>query len=232
MLDNASKKNTAPKNGSHSGNGGGSGKQNGHGPDSKNEEAVVKSGGRALPIKGGYSGDGEAVDIFRLLDDLEELHERAKHIPLVNGLIGFDHEQFYYLVLKIRANLPEDLKKAHRVAKDTERIVEEARDAASQQLDTGRAEANRVIEEARTEAARLIEQARGQAAAMVDNTEISRLATAQAHEIVRRAETEASEIRKGADEYAKDVLVNMEGVLGKALSTVQRGREMLDKART
>jgi hypothetical protein len=174
--------------------------------------------------------DNESVDVFRLLDQLEELPERAKHV-WPNMLIGFDNEQFYYLVLKIRANLPDDMKKAHRVARDSERIVDEARDAAVHQLESGRVEAGRVLEEARSEAQRIIEQARQQAAQMIDHSEVSRMATAQAHEIIRSAETEASEIRKGADEYARDILSNLEAVMGKAIVTVQRGRETLEKAR-
>lgn len=187
-------------------------------------------GVKSLPIKGTYSAEAEAVDIFRLLDELEELPERAKHLPL-NTLVGFDHEQFYYLVLKIRANLPEDLKKAQRVARDSERIVEEARDAAVHQLESGRFEAGKVLEDARAEANRIVEQARHQASAMVENTEVHRMATSQAQELIRRAEAEAVEIRKGADDYACDVLGNLEGVLSKAVGQIQRGREALETAR-
>jgi vacuolar-type H+-ATPase subunit H len=188
-------------------------------------------GGKTLPLKGNYGPpEMEAVDIFRLLDQLEELPEKATHLPL-NTLVGFDHEQFYYLVLKIRANLPDDMKNAQRVARDSDRIVEEARDAAVQQLDAGRAEANKVLDDARAEAARMIEQARQQAMYMVDHTEVAKMATSQAHEILRRAETESSEIRKGADDYARDVLTNLEGVMSRAIVQVQRGREALEKAR-
>jgi hypothetical protein len=218
VLDNASKKNSSPKNGAQSGNG------NGHTGDSG-------ASGRPLPLKGSYTPpDVENVDIFRLLDQLEELPEKAKHLPF-NTLVGFDHEQFYYLVLKVRANLPEDMKKAQRVARDSERIVDEARDVATHQLESGRVEAGKLLEESKGEANRIIEQARVQAASMIDNSEVNKMATVQAHEIIRSAETEASEIRKGADEYAKDVLLNLEAVMNKAIATVQRGRETLDKAR-
>lgn len=211
MLDNASDKKSASKNGDSPGNG----------------ASAMKS----LPLKGNYTPpEGESVDIFRLLDQLEELPEKAKHLPL-NTLVGFDHEQFYYLVLKIRANLPEDMKKAHRIARDTERIVDEARDAAVQQVESGRVEANRCLEEARIDAQRVIDQARASALQMTEQSEVVRMASAQAQEILRAAETEASEIRKGADEYARDVLANLEGIMGKAITTVQRGRQTLEKGR-
>ena len=222
MLENAFEQKSEVKNG------------NGHG----------KGSGRKLPLKGNYPPqDAEAVDIYKLLDELEELPDRAKHLPfLPKVLLGFDLEQYYYLVLKVRANFPEDMKKAQRVARDSERIVVEARDTASQHLETSRSEVVRIREDAkkeadatlaqaREEARRLVDQARAQAAHLVERTEIHQMATSQAHELIRRAETEASEIRKGADEYARDVLANLEGTLGKAVTTIQRGRETLERAR-
>ena len=229
MLDNAFDKKSAP----HKVNSGKNGTQDGVVNGNGQNDAGVQGngGGKPLPLRGNYiPPEVENVDIFRLLDQLEELPEKAKHL-WPNILLGFDNEQFYYLVLKIRANLPDDMKKAQRLARDSERIVDEARDAAVQQLESGRVEAGKVLEEARAEANRIVEEARQQAAAMADRSEVVRMATAQAHEMLRRAETEASEIRKGADDYARDVLANLEVVMSRAMVTVQRGRETLEKAR-
>lgn len=213
------------------------------------EKSAEKNGsgngiGRKLPLKGNYPPqDVEAVDIYKLLDELEELPERSRHLPFMpRVLLGFDLEQFFYLVLKVRANLPEDMKKAQRVARDSQRIVVEARDTASQHLETSREEVARIRDEAkaaaestvlraREEAEKIMNQARAQAAHLVEKSEVHQMATAQAHEIIRRAETESSEIRKGADEYARDVLASLEGTLGKAVTTIQRGRETLERAR-
>ena len=196
---------------------------------------------RTRPAAGPYvPPEGEAVDVFRLLDQLEELPEKAIHLPF-KTLVRFDNEQFYYLVLKIRANLPDDLKKAHRVARDSERIVDEARDSALQQVESGRVEANRLIDAAKAESAKLVDQAReearktidqaqAQAAQMVEQSEIHKMASAQGNEIIRRAETEANEIRKGADEYARDVLVRLETSVGNALGTIQQGRALLEQS--
>ena len=45
------------------------------------------------------------------------------------------------------------------------------------------------------------------------------------------AETVSGRPFQGEAYYARDVLANLETVMGKALSTVQRGRETLDRAR-
>lgn len=233
MSENASNKNSGPKNGAHIAK---SAQSHAH-------AASNGSGGASLnrPAKAAYTPvESEAVDIFKLLDQLEELPEKARHLPF-KTLMGFDHEQFYYLVLKVRANLPEDMKKAQRVAKDSDRIVEEARDVAVQQLETGRqesarildsakGEASRLVDQAKTQAAAVIEHGRAEAAAMVESSEINRMAEAQAHEIIRNAEREAAGIRKGADGYACEVLNNLDAVMDKALAEVRRGKERLEKA--
>jgi hypothetical protein len=204
---------------------------NGFEKKSSNSEPAHNGNGRSLPLKGGYiPPDADHVDIFRLLEELEHLPEKARHLPL-NTLVGFNHEQFYYLVLKIRAALPEEMKRANRLARDSERIVDQARDTAAEQMESGRVEAQRIIEEAYAEARHVLDQARRQAAEMVEQTEVHRLAIAQAKEIIQRAEIEAAEIRRGADDYARDVLERLEAVMGKAIVTVQRGRETLEKSR-
>lgn len=188
-------------------------------------------GSRSLPLASPYQGaEVEHVDVFRLLNQLEELPEKAKHLPF-NTLVGFNHEQFYYLVLKIRANLPEDMKKAQRVSRDSEKIVGHARDTASQEVEKARADAAAIVEGGRADSDRIVQAARVEADRLVEQSEIHSMATAEAREIVHNAETEADEIRHGADEYARDVLANLEGVLDKALGTVQRGREALDAVR-
>lgn len=217
MLGNAYETNSAPKDG----------------------EAVVSASARSLPLSGSYTPpEAESVDVFRLLEQLEELPEKSRHLPF-NIRIGFDEEQFYYLVLKIRANLPEEMKRAQKVARDTQRIVDEARDSAAQQVESARIDAQKIIEEAQAEAQRILHQAQlaaqqmdadaqSRAMEMVSESQIVQLATAQAHEILRSAETEGVEIRRGADEYAREVLSNLEAVMGKAIVTVRRGREALE----
>ena len=219
---------------------------------SKNGDHAPDDTGRPARRGSYVPPDKEIVDVFNLLDELENLPDKAKKLP-GRTYVGFDEERFYYLVLKIRANLPEDMKKAKHVARESDRIVGEARDAAVRELttsreeaarlaDSARAESNRtidtarsqstvLIENARDEARKVVDMARLQANQMVDQSEIVHAATARSHEIVKEAETEASEIRKGADEYAADVLGKLEAVLNKNLAVIQKGRETLSEAR-
>lgn len=203
-------------------------KGNGHSTDHVVEGG---NGSSRLPFKGTYvPNDTESVDVFRLLDQLEELPEKAKNLPF-KMLYGFDHEKFYYLVLKIRANLPEDMKKAQKITRESERIVVAAKDKADLEMESVRMQANSLIEDAKRDAEYILDQAKKQAGHMLEANELARLANDQASEIIKNAEVEAREIRKGADDYAGDVLNSLDSAVQKVLSGVNKSKEMFEAAR-
>ncbi len=213
----------------------------------------------------------EGVDILKLLTELEDLVERSP--KMMGALLRFDEDKFHMTIMKIRANLPEEMKRASKLARDSERIVEETRDnadrvvsearrAALQELERGRAEATHLKEDAREEARRqnaeaqaeanrvrqnadaearqklaeaqrnaaeLIAEAQAQAAQLVADDQIVQQAMVQAQEWKQRAEQEADAVRRGSDDYARDVLTNLENVLGKTVTQIQRGRDMLER---
>ncbi|MER3475221.1 MAG: hypothetical protein C4335_14650 [Armatimonadota bacterium] len=159
------------------------------------------------------------IEILQLLKQLEELVEKTRYIALLKLTYGLDHDEFFVLVNRIRASLPEDVKRASNVTRERERILESARE-----------EANHIIEESRAEASRIVEEARLQAQRLVEQSEIVLMAKEQARQIVASAQEDARQIRRGADEYARDVLNNLEAVLAKAIGTIQRGKEKLEES--
>lgn len=162
------------------------------------------------------TGDGATIDVPKLIDRLEDLVERSRHF--FNKAWGIDLEEFYILTNKIKASLPDDVRKATRLTKDSQRIVEDARLEAEQILERTKKEAERILTDARAEAER-----------MKDSHEIVRMASAQAKEVVVQAEQGAAEMRRGADEYALDVLTRLENEVARAMNTIQKGREKLER---
>ena len=162
------------------------------------------------------TGDNVAIDVPKLIDRLEDLVENSRHF--FNKAWGIDLEEFYILTNKIKASLPDDVRKATRLTKDSQRIVDEAHSEAEQVLERAKKEADRIVSDARTEAERL-----------KDTHEITRLATAQAKELILQAETGSAEMRRGADEYAMEVLTRMETEVARVMSTIQKGREKLER---
>ncbi len=183
------------------------------------------------------------VDILKLLTELEDLVESTRRGPM-GILIGFPEDRFHTVLLKIRANLPEEMKRASALAREQEELLERVRDestallsethqAAVKELERCRADAEHksreIIEAGKAEAKGIIEAARKAGDDLVADSEIVQRAVIIADNTRAAAEDEAKSVRAGADEYARTVLDNLDGVLGKALNQIQRGRDLLDQ---
>lgn len=166
---------------------------------------------KAREEPGGRAG---RIDVMKLLDELEEHVEASKQV--MNKALWVDLDEFFARTNKIRASLPEEMKRASRISKEGQRILEDARDEARRYLEEARAEAERTVAAARAEAERLIDQG-----------EVRRLATEKAAEIIAAAESRAEEVRTGARTYAREVLGNLEGSVNKILASIQKGQEQL-----
>jgi cell division septum initiation protein DivIVA len=161
------------------------------------------------------SAGNSQEDILRLLDSLEDLAENTQ--SFLGRAWGLNLEEFHMLTNKIRASLPDEVRRASRVANDSDKIVTAAKEEAAM-----------IVEQARNEADRVVEEARQMAAKLIDTSEIGKMAKSQAQEMMANAESAAREIRRGADEYAREVLASIENHLAKVMGTLQKGREKLE----
>jgi len=170
----------------------------------------------------------DRVDILRLLEDLKELTvDRPKGFM---GMVwGLDKDEVNMVIAKIRATLPQELKQAAQTVRESERIVDSAREDANMTLDSARKEGDRLISEARAEAEKIIEHARAQQQVMVLESEILKLAKAQAEELRSQADREAVQLRRGADTYAREVLGQLEGVVGRVMTAIERGKSEIER---
>lgn len=146
------------------------------------------------------------MDIFSLLDRLEDVIQNATRVPLT-GKVMVDPEEVLGILERLRDALPEEIRAASRIADERERI-----------LATARAEAEAIVQEAK-----------GYVAHLTDETAVAREARVRAEETIEQAKRVAREIRAGALEYAREVLARVEQNLEKACDTVRQGREALDK---
>ena len=161
------------------------------------------------------NGQSSQEDILKLLDSLEELAENVH--AFFGRAWGLDLEEFHMLTNKIRASLPDEVRRASRVANDSDKIVSAAKE-----------EADVIAEQAKEESARVVEEARQMAAKLIDTSEVNRLAKAQAQQMMSSAESTARETKRGADEYAREVLAAIENHLAKVMGALQKGREKLE----
>jgi hypothetical protein len=188
------------------------------------------------------------MDTLKIINAIEDMVEDA---PKFLGFVRMDEDRFFQMVSKLRASLPEDMRKVSQLADDTDRIRLEAHGAANEHLEAVKVEAERMLAATREEAERLhgaaqleaaqtLERAKGASQSLIDQSEIARIATAQAREIIAQADAEAAEIRAGADAYAKETLTALEAHIQRAMGqieshssalllTIQRGRQELEK---
>ena len=151
------------------------------------------------------------MEIFTLLDTLEDILDKSKHIPFTEkGVV--DKEEMLEIIQEIRLKLPDELKQAKWIKEERGRILQEAEKEAD---DIVREAENRII-------------------AMIDEHEITRKAYDQKAEIIETANEMSREITKGTKDYADGILENLEvainninASIAEALRTIEQNRNEL-----
>jgi len=146
-------------------------------------------------------------DVEGLLDELFDVIERAKSMPLSSSAI-ISRDDVLELADRARRALPGELLAARRMLRE----LDDLRRRAQQESDE------------------LLDEARAQAANLVQRTEVVRQARHHAERIVLDAEAEARRVRHDADDYVDRKLAAFEIVLDRTIRTVQAGRERLGVA--
>ena len=151
------------------------------------------------------------MEIFTLLDTLEDILDRSKHVPFTEkGIV--DKEEILEIIQEIRLKLPDELKQA--------KLIKEER--------------GRILQEAEKEADDIVREAENRIISMIDEHEITRKAYDQKAEIIETANEMSREITKGTKDYADGILENLENAINdinisiaKALETIEQNRNEL-----
>ncbi len=144
------------------------------------------------------------MEIFTLLETLEECLERAKTIPFTQKSI-VDKEEILDIIKEIRIKLPDELKQAKWVKE----------------------ERGKILVEAQKEADGIVKEAENRIISMIDEHEITKKAYEQKAQIIETANEMSREISKGTKEYADNILEKVQSALQEALATVENNRKEL-----
>ena len=144
------------------------------------------------------------MEIFTLLETLEDILERSKNVPFSNKCV-VDKDEVLDIIKEVRLKLPDELKQAKWVKEERQRILEEAK----------------------KEGQDIIKEAENRIISMIDEHEITRKAYDKKVEIIETANEMAREITKGTKDYADNLLSGLEGTLLEALKVVQNNRKEL-----
>ena len=140
------------------------------------------------------------MDIQHLVDRLEQVLGESRRLPMTTTLL-VDEDRVFNVVDQLRVTIPDEVKRANRVAAEKERILAQAHE-----------EADRIRQLARQEAEELVRR-----------DAITMSAQQRADNILERARRDAEVLRRDADVYVVDVLAKLEEDLLRSLSVVRNG---------
>lgn len=153
-------------------------------------------------------------DIYHLINRLERLLNESWRMPLSAYLV-INEDDFLDVIDQLRTTIPREIKEGEKVQRERERILAQAEE----------------------EADRVVKLAQGDAANMVEEHEIIQMADQRATTIIERAQREAEVLKADADEYARSVLLSLEGqlegvdeLIATLLTTVHNGLSTLLQA--
>lgn len=144
------------------------------------------------------------MEIFTLLETLEDILEKSRSVPFSNKCI-IDKEEVLELIKEVRLKLPDELKQAKWIKEERQRILVEAQN----------------------EAGDIIKEAENRIISMIDEHEITRKAYEKKVEIIETANEMSREIKSGTEEYADGVLAGIEVALEDALKVIRNNRREL-----
>ncbi len=144
------------------------------------------------------------MEIFTLLENLEELIENSSKVPF-SSKVMVDKEELGEILEEIRLKLPDELKQAKRI-KD-ERL--------------------NILNDAQKESDDLLKEAENKIIQMVDEHVITKQAIMQKEEIIENANRISKEISCGTRDYADAILEKVEDVLRETMQVVHNNRKEL-----
>lgn len=144
------------------------------------------------------------MDILNLLEKIEDIIEEASKFPLSNKVM-IDKEEILEVINEIRLKLPDEINRASWVAKERQRILNEAQ----------------------SEADELIEKVKEQQGYLIEENEITKQAQKYAEQLVQEAEKRATEMKIGAYNYSDEILSKLQDKIREINIIIEKNRDVL-----
>lgn len=144
------------------------------------------------------------MDILNLLERIEDIIEEASKFPLSNKVM-IDKEEILEVINEVRLKLPDEINRASWVAKERQRILNEAQ----------------------VEADELIEKVQDQQRYLIEDNEITKQAQKYANQIIQDAERKANDMKMGAYKYSDEILSKLQEKIREINNIIENNREVL-----
>ena len=146
------------------------------------------------------------MDILNLLERIEDIIEDASKFPL-SSKVMIDKEEVLEVINEIRLKLPDEINRASWVAKERQRILNEAQGEADE----------------------LIGKVREQQKHLIEESEITRQAKSYANQLLQEAEQKANDMKLGAYNYSDEILSKLQDKIREINNIIEDNREVLKK---
>ncbi|MCH5202457.1 MAG: ATPase [Oscillospiraceae bacterium] len=144
-----------------------------------------------------------------LINELEDMMNEAKVLPLTGGKAVVDTETVLDILDEIQEALPTEISHAKAIVADRKQILSGAKKEAEEIVRKG--------EEKRR--------------ALVEQSEIVKQAEAQANEIIADAKKKASEIKRGASDYVDNIMKETDDTLTDIINEVRKTRQSIKSSK-
>lgn len=144
------------------------------------------------------------MDILNLLERIEDIIEESSKFPLSNKVM-IDKEEILEVINEIRLKLPDEINRASWVAKERQRILNEAQ----------------------SEADEIIEKIQEQQKYLIEENEITKQAQKYANKLVEEAERTANDMKIGAYSYSDEILSKLQEKIREINGIIEQNREVL-----
>ncbi|MGN0453325.1 MAG: ATPase [Ruminococcus sp.] len=141
--------------------------------------------------------------VEELLNELQDIMNDAKAVPLTGGKSLIDTEQVLDILDEIQDSLPSEIRQAKNIVSDRSQIIAEAK-----------SEAEDIIRAAEERKKQLISQ-----------DEIVRAAHAQATEMINDAKAKTADMRKAASEFVEDIMKKTDDAITSQLTELRKTRQ-------
>ena len=179
------------------------------------------------------------MEIFDRIDDMSDLIEGAKSMPLSQSCV-VPRGEALDLLEDVRSAVPDSVREADVLlrrrddiladaSRETEAMVAGARVEAARARGEAADDAERARADAAREAERIIADARARAERLVANHEIVAEARQRAADLLADARRDCDDIRGRTDSYLEAKLGTTEEALGAALEEIRRGRTQVQR---
>lgn len=138
-----------------------------------------------------------------LINELEDMMNEAKVLPLTGGKAVIDTETALDILDEIQDSLPTEVRQAKAIVADR----------------------NQIIAEAKKEAEKIIRDGEDKRKALIEQHEIVKQAEAQALDIISDAKKKSSEMKRVANDYVNDIMKKTDETLTELTNEIRKTRQ-------